>query len=72
MRTQAQQDGVIINVLFMTMIELCRLKKEDYYDDEQPDETAVFCNSGFSFSRRVAKLVVCQSPALNPRLLLER
>ena len=58
----------------MTMIELCRLKKEDYddEDDEKPDETAVFCNSGFSFSHRVAKLVVCQSPAFNPRLLLER
>ena len=44
----------IINVLFMTMIELCCLKKEDYYyyydddDDEKPDETVVFCNSGFS------------------------
>ena len=42
-----QQDGVI---LFMTILELCRLKKEDYddEDDEQPDETVVFCNSGFS------------------------
>ena len=36
-----------INVLFMTIIELCRLKKEDD-DDEKPDETTVFCNSGFS------------------------
>ena len=32
----------MVNVLFMTMIELCRLKKEDYdyddEDDEKPDE----------------------------------
>ena len=26
----------------MTIIELCRLKKEDYDDDEHPDEIAVF------------------------------
>ena len=29
------------------IIELCRLKKDDDAD-EQPDETEVFCNSGFS------------------------
>ena len=32
---QAQQDGVIINALFMTILELCHLKKEDYYDDDE-------------------------------------
>ena len=26
----------------MTIIELCRLKKEDYYDDEDDEKTALF------------------------------
>ena len=49
-RTQAQQNGAIIDDLFMTKIfELCCLKnKDDNDDDEKPDLTAVFCNSSFS------------------------
>ena len=36
----------------MTILELCRLKKEDYddEDDEQPDETVVFAIQVLAFS----------------------